>query len=265
MIALLPDGLEIAYDEAGSGAPLLFVHGWPHNRSLWAGQMSGLPTQARCIAPDLRGFGGSSETEPYSMEQYADDLAALLDSLGIDRAVVCGLSMGGYVALAMLRRHPARVRGLILASTRAAADTPEGREKRARLIEFIERRGMDALADTQLRSMVGATTFERKGGARESLRQMMAAASPSGAIGAQRAMMARSDSTDLVAALDVPALVVAGSDDVITSPDEMRTMAARMPHARFELIAGAGHVCAYERPGAFNHVVGELLSGLRYD
>ena len=134
MKVLLPGNLELAYEEAGSGAALLLIHGWPHNRTLWSGQLSGLSTHARCIAPDLRGFGGSSVTGPWSMQRYADDLAALLDSLGIDQAVVCGLSMGGYITMAMLRHHRDRVRALILTSTRATADTPEARDKRMRLI-----------------------------------------------------------------------------------------------------------------------------------
>ena len=127
MIALLPGGLELAYDEAGSGIPLLFIHGFPHNRTLWLGQLGGLPTHARCLAPDLRGFGGSSVQAPYSIDQYADDLVAFLTALGIAHAVVCGLSMGGYVAFSMLRRHRERVRALVLADTRAAADTDEAR------------------------------------------------------------------------------------------------------------------------------------------
>ena len=130
MIERLPDGLEVAYDDVGRGTALLFIHGWPHNRTLWAGQVSGLSTLARCIAPDLRGFGGTTVRGPYSIDQYADDLAALLDARAVDRAVVCGLSMGGYVALAMLRRHRVRVRALILTSTRATAActsaTPDG-------------------------------------------------------------------------------------------------------------------------------------------
>src|SRR5690349_24062690 len=105
MIALLPSGLELAYDEAGSGLPLLLLHGWPYNRTMWAGQLGGLATYARVLAPDLRGAGGSTVRGPYTMDQYADDLAAFLDALGIARAVVCGLSMGGYVSFAMLRRH----------------------------------------------------------------------------------------------------------------------------------------------------------------
>ena len=262
MIALLPGGMELSYDEAGSGLPLLFVHGWPHNRTLWAGQLSGLPTHARCIAPDLRGFGGSSVTGPYSVEQYADDLAALLDALGIDRAVVCGLSMGGYVALALLRRHRTRIRALVLTSTRAAADTPEAREKRARLIEFVKANGVDALAGRQLRAMVGETTFASRAELRESLRRLMASAPLEGVIGGLEAMAARPDSTALLPSIDVPALVVGGAEDGFTRPDELGALAQAIPHARLELIAGAGHVCPYERPASFNHLLTEFLATL---
>jgi pimeloyl-ACP methyl ester carboxylesterase len=261
MIELLAGGLEMAYDETGSGVPLLLIHGWPHNRTLWAGQMSGLATQARCLAPDLRGFGGTAVQGPYTIEQYADDLVALLDARGMEQAVVCGLSMGGYVALAMVRRHRSRLRGLILTSTRATADTPVAREKRARLIELVERQGVDALADRQLKAMVGATTFETRPEVRGSLRQLMAVAPAAGVIGGLRAMAARADATDLLPTIDVPTLVVGGAEDTFTAPDELRAMAARIPGSRVELLAGCGHVCAYERPGAYNHVVGEFLSG----
>jgi pimeloyl-ACP methyl ester carboxylesterase len=267
MIEPLASGLEIAYDETGngSGIPLLFIHGWPHNRTLWAGQSSGLATQARCLVPDLRGFGGSTVMAPYSIVQYADDLAALLDARGIERSVVCGLSMGGYVALAMLRRHRARLRGLILTGTRATADTAEAREKRARTIDFVEENGVEALAGRELEAMLGTTTFESRASVRESLRQMMASAPKDGVIGALRAMAERPDATDLLPTIDCPTLVVGGAEDSLIQPDEMRGMAAQIPRSRFELLAGCGHVCAFERPGAFNHVVGEFLSGLRYD
>ena len=265
MIERLANGLEVAYDEAGNGSALLFIHGWPHNRTLWAGQMSGLATQARCFAPDLRGFGGSSALEPYSIAQYADDLAALLDARGVERAVVCGLSMGGYVALAMLRRHRPRLRALILTSTRATADTADARAQRARLIEFVEAHGVDALADRQLKAMVGTTTFESRESVRESLRQMMASAPKAGVIGALGAMADRLDATDVLPTIDFPTLVVGGAEDRFTPPIELRAMAAQIPRCRFELLAGGGHVCAYERPAAFNHIVGEFLSGLRDD
>lgn len=265
MIALLPGGLEITYDESGRGPSLLLIHGWPHDRALWAGQMSGLPTQARCIAPDLRGFGGSTVAGPWSIAQFADDLVALLDVLRIEQVVACGLSMGSYIALALARHHRARLRGLILTGTRAAADTPEASEKRARLIEFISSRGVAALADAQLGAMLSPVTLETRPLVRDALREIMASASAEAAIGGQRAMMGREDATTLLPSLDLPALVIAGADDALTSVAEQRAVSEAIPGCRFELISNAGHACPFERPAAFNHVVSELLGGLRYD
>ena len=265
MIAMLEGGLEMAYDDAGTGQPVLFIHGWPHNRTLWAAQLSGLPTHARCLAPDLRGFGGSSSSAPYSIDQYADDLAALFGVLGIDRAVVCGVSMGGYVALSMLRRHPSLLRALILTSTRATADTSDAREQRIRLIAFVRAHGVEALAGRQLKAMVGETTFESRPDVREALRLLMAGAPLDGVVGALEAMAGRADSTDLLAGIAMPTLVVSGHEDTFTPPDEIRAMANAIPGARLEIIQGAGHMCCYERPAAFNHVVSEFLASLMYD
>jgi 3-oxoadipate enol-lactonase len=265
MIALLPDGLEIAYDEAGSGVPLLLVHGWPHDRTLWAGQLSGLSTSARCIAPDLRGFGGSTVRGPYSIDQFADDLAALLAVLGIASAVVCGLSMGGYIAFSLLRRHRALVRALVLADTRATADTTETRENRMRLITLVQERGVEALAAVQVERMVGRSTHERQPELVETVRRMMASTPPEGAIGGQHAMAERVDSTALLATIDVPTLVVGGVEDVFTPPGELSALAAAIVGSRLELLARSGHVCPLERPAAFNHVMSEFLRALVHD
>ena len=265
MIALLPGGLELAYDEAGSGIPLLLVHGWPHDRSLWSGQLGGLATYARVLAPDLRGFGGSSVRGPYSIDQYADDLVAFLKSLGVPRVVMCGLSMGGYIAFSMLRRHRDHIRALILADTRATADSDEVRAGRREAIALIERDGMEALAERQIAMAVGRWTMERRPQLVDSVRRMMASTPPEGAIGALRAMAERPDSTELLGAIDVPTLVVGGAEDGLTPPDQMRSLAAAIPGSRVEILEQGGHVCPLERPAAFNHVVSEFLSALLYD
>jgi pimeloyl-ACP methyl ester carboxylesterase len=165
----------------------------------------------------------------------------------------------------MLRRHRAMVRALILTSTRATVDTPEAREKRARLIEFVEQHGVEALAGRQLKAMIGVTTFEQRPALRESLREMMASAPREGVIGALRAMAERADATDLLPTITVPTLVVSGAEDTFTPPDELRAMAAQIPDSHVETLAGCGHACAYERPAAFNHVVGEFLARVRLD
>ena len=160
MIAL-PRGVDIAYDDVGTGLPVVFIHGFPHNRTMWAPQLGGLLTRARCIAPDLRGFGESEIRGPYTMDAYADDVIAVLDALQIDRAVIAGLSMGGYVAFAIWRRHRERVRALILADTRPGPDSVEAREKRRDLIALVRARGSGAVADAQIAGMVGKTTREK--------------------------------------------------------------------------------------------------------
>ena len=157
MNALL-ENIEVAYDEAGTGIPVLFVHGFPHDRSLWTPQLQALTVQARCLAMDLRGFGDTTAASPYSMDQYADDLVGLMDVLHIDRAVIAGLSMGGYAAFAFWRRHPHRVRGLVLSNTRAGADSDEGREKRKAMMTMARDQGSFAIADSMLTGMLGKTT-----------------------------------------------------------------------------------------------------------
>jgi 3-oxoadipate enol-lactonase len=265
VIALLPDGLELAYDDAGAGLPLVLLHGWPHDRTLWAGQLRGLATRARCIAPDLRGFGGSSVVGPFTIDRYADDVVALMDTLGIERAVIGGLSMGGYVAFAMLRRHRDRIRALVLADTRATADTNEVRSNRMRLVTLIEEHGVEALAARQLRPTLGRSTFEQQPEIVEVVRRMMASAPAEGAIGALRAMAERSDSSALLASIGMPTLVVGGAEDTFTPPSELEALAAAIPGSRLELLERCGHVCPIERPAAFNHVVTEFLASLVYD
>lgn len=262
MIAELPSGLRLAYDETGSGRALLLIHGWPHDRTLWHAQLNGLATHARCVAPDLRGFGETPAVEPFSIDQYADDMAALLDVLAIPQAVVCGISMGGYVALAMWRRHRARVNGLVLVSTRASSDAPEQRAARERLVEFAQKSGVEALAKQQVERMLGTTTREAHAELGDAMRRMMSGASLEGVIGGQRAMIARADSTATLATIDVPALVIAGAEDAIIPSDEQRAMSERISGVRFVELAGAGHVAPFERPSAFDLAVGEFLEAL---
>jgi len=261
MIALIDD-IEIGYDDAGSGMPLVLIHGFPHDRRLWAPQVHGLMGRARCLPLDLRGFGASSAAPPWTMARMADDVAGLLGVLRIGKAVVAGCSMGGYVALALWRRHRHRIRGLILANTRAGADSPEGREKRQAMIALARERGSAAVADAMMPGMVGRTTREKNPDVVEAARDMLVAARVEGIVGALQAMMDRPDSTDLLAGIDVPVLVVTGDEDVLIHPREARAMHEAIRGSRLEVLTGAGHLSNLERPAAFNHVVSEFLSGM---
>jgi len=263
------DGRSLAWDDAGMGPALVLLHGFPHDRRLWSAQLAALARQARCVAPDFAGFG---ESAPFpagtvaTMDAYADDVARLLDHLAIDRATVCGLSMGGYVAFALLRRHADRVEGLVLSDTRAGADDDAGRAKRRELVALARREGAAAVAESMLPGMLGKSTRARGGEllppAEQRLRAMGATASVEGVVAALEAMMARPDSTPALAAVRVPTLVVVGDEDALTPPKQAEMLRDGIAGSRLETIAGAGHVPCLERPAAFNLVVGEFMARL---
>lgn len=264
MIAHL-DGFQIGYDDQGEGPPIVFLHGFPHDRSLWAAQRIALAPQARCIVPDLRGFGDSSTHGPYSMDRYADDVAMLLDWLAIDRAVVCGLSMGGYIAMALWRRHADRVRAFVFCDTKAAADTDEGKVRRDEFAAQVKRDGTRIIADAQIVGMVGSATRDRRPEVVATLRAMMGRQSSAGVIGALQALRDRPDSRDTLRSINVPSLVIVGEDDVLTPMKEARAIAEALPPAarvRLEIIAGAGHVPCLERPAATTHAISDFLATL---
>ena len=264
MIANLP-GYQVGFEDSGEGLPVVFLHGFPHDRTLWTAQRLSLAPHVRCIVPDLRGFGHSSTHGPFSMDQYADDIVALLDWLGIDAAVVCGLSMGGYVAMAMWRRHPDRIRALVFSDTKAGADDAETRVRRDDLIAMVKRDGSRAIADAQLQGMLGKESRARRPDVVNTVRVMMARQSVAGITGALQALRDRPDSRETLGTITVPTLVVVGEDDVLTPIKEARAIAEALPTAarvRMEIIAGAGHLPCIERPAATTHALSDFLATL---
>ncbi len=253
---------QVGYDDVGHGDAVLFVHGFPLRRSVWSPQLGALIDRARCIAPDLRGFGESPPSGPYTMDQYADDLADLLDSLRIERAVLCGLSMGGYINFAMWRRHADRVRGMVMIGTRAGADAPPAREKREAMIALARERGSSGVADQMMPGMLGKTTRERNPALGDAVHAMLETAPVDGVIGALEAMVARIDSRTTLPTISVPVLIVCGEEDVLTPVAESRAMQAEISGSQLEVIAGAGHLANLERPAAVNHVLSEFLASM---
>jgi pimeloyl-ACP methyl ester carboxylesterase len=214
------------------------------------------------LAPDLPGFGGEPAPPPHSIDRYADALVALLDARGVERAVVCGLSMGGYVALALWRRHPARVRALVLADTRAGADDEAQRARRVALAALARAEGSGAVAEAQLTGAVGRTTRARHPERAESLRALMARVPVEATVGALEAMRERPDATPSLAGITVPTLVIVGDEDVLTPPREARAIAAAIPGAQLVEIPEAGHVSCWERPDAFAAALADFLAAL---
>lgn len=266
-------GIEVAYEDAGVSAsaearsprawPVVLLHGFPFNRSLWRGQVESLSASRRVFAPDLRGHGETSVAEgPATMEEMAEDLAALLDELKVERAVVGGLSMGGYVALAFMRAHPERVGALVLADTRAQADSDDARRTREETARRALSEGMGPIADAMLPKLLAPATRERRPDLVARVREMILGTKPEGAAAALRGMAVRRDQTDLLETINVPTLIVVGSEDAITPPSDSEAMSAKIGGARLVKIEGAGHVSNVERPGEFDRALAEFLDGL---
>ncbi|MEW9547566.1 alpha/beta fold hydrolase [Nonomuraea sp. NPDC050783] len=245
---------------AGTGLPVVLLHAFPLSSAMWLAQREGLAAICRVITPDLRGFGGSrlGEDDP-SLDLMADDVARLLDGEGIDRAVLGGLSMGGYVALAFCRRHPDRLLGLILADTKAVPDPAPARDNRERIARAVLEQGSEVLVSEVLPALIGPTTRERRAMVFGRVKGLVQSAPPGAVAWAQRAMAARPDSSETLAALKVPLLVVVGEEDELTPPAEAKAMAEAAPAGRLEVIPKAGHLSAVEQPEAFNTAVADFL------
>jgi len=253
-------GVELALDDRGSGPALLFVHGYPLDGTLWRHQ-AGAVAGWRTLIPDLRGLGRSDAPDlGYSMATYADDLAGLLDAVGVDDVVLVGLSMGGYIAFEFLRRHRPRVRGLVLADTRAQADSAEGRKGRETAMADAREGGAPLIADQMLPRLLAPPAPESM---REAVRAMMAAAPVPGILGALAAMRDRPDSTGLLPSLaGLPTLIVVGEEDHLTPPKDAEAMAKAIPGARLALIPRAGHLSPLEQPEVFNRHLASFLGRL---
>ena len=261
------DDFMLAYQDSCSGPTLLLIHGFPLNSSLWEPQLEDLSDTARMLAPDLRGFGlsGSGE-EPYTMGLMADDCMGLLDALGVQEpVVVCGLSMGGYIAFEFHRRFREWVAGMILVSTRAGADTAEGKQGRDEMAQMARAEGPETIAAAMLPKLLAPETYERDEDLVAFVRDMMESASIEGIVGALMAMKERPDSTEMLEEIDVPTLIIHGDEDQIVPVAEAERMHEAIPDAELVLIPGAGHVPNLEQADMFNEVVWEYLETLKQE
>ena len=253
-------GIEMTYEDVGSGPSVVLLHGYPFNRSMWADQMAELKKHHRVIVPDLRGHGGSAVSQAASMQTMATDVASLLETLNISRATIGGLSMGGYVALAFYRLFPLRVRSLVLADTRAQADTDEGKQNREQQAEKALREGMEGIADGLLPKLLAPETVTKHPEIVKRLRGMMAETNPEGAAAALRGMAGRQDQTSFLSRIIAPTLILVGSEDAITPVADSQLMHREIGGSRLKIIEGAGHVSNLERPEEFNAALVKFLN-----
>lgn len=243
--------------------PLVLIHGFPFSLEQWRPQIDALAPRHRVIAMDLRGMGKTPVGDvPLMIEFLVDDLIELLDHLGIRRACLCGLSMGGYVALRAVDRHPERVHGLVLADTRAGADDNAGRVKRAGGIRTIMSQGMKAFTTTMLPALFPAGALAARSVAVQRIQALMEATDPRGACQALAAMAARLDLRERLASIATPTLVVVGENDTITPEKDARELVAGIARAKLVKIPGAGHVSNLDDPEAFTSAVEDFLDSL---
>ena len=244
----------IHYEEAGQGSIVVFLHAFPLSSAMWETQIAELAKTHRVIAPDLRGFGGTSTFagQP-SIPRMADDVALLLHGLHIvERVSIVGLSMGGYVALSFARKFPQRLSKLVLADSKAEGDTEEGKAKRLDMIELAEQGEAAAVIDAMLPNLLGAATRNGNAALVERIRALGSDQSATGVQDALRALRDRPDATAWLGQIAAPTLVIVGEDDTLTPPAMARTLATGVPNAQLITIPGAGHLSNLEQPETFN-------------
>ncbi|MEU9452749.1 alpha/beta hydrolase [Streptomyces sp. NPDC048277] len=252
----------LAYDDntaQTTRTPLLLVHGHPFDRTMWHPQRTAFAPDRRVVAPDLRGYGASPVAPGITpLSRFAADLEELLDELGVETCVLAGLSMGGQIAMECYDRLGAgRIRGLVLADTFPAPETPEGRRSRNAMADRLLREGMGGYADEVLEKMVAPYAHPD---VKAHVHRMMTATDPEGAAAALRGRAERPDYRPLLTRVTVPALVVVGRDDAYTPVFDAEAMHAALPHSTLRIIEGAAHLPNLERPADFNRVLGEFLA-----
>ena len=258
------NGITLAYSDQGTGLPIVFLHAFPLNRTMWWGQEHALSSQFRIITIDLRGHGESdAPLWRYTLEQSADDVRVLLDHLSIRQAVFVGLSMGGYILFAFYRKYADRVNGLILADTRAQADTAEGKDGRFLMAQTAYKEGPSAIADLMIPKLLSPMSIQTKLDLVQHVRAMIQGNQISGIAGDLMAMADRPDSVTLLSQITCPTQIIVGDLDQATPPSDAELLANRISNARLAIIPQAAHLANLEQPETFNRIVASFASELR--
>jgi len=256
------DGRHVSYLEAGvpDGRVLLLLHAFPLSADMYRAQLESVPSGWRLIAPDLPGLGLSEDgDEPPSLDDYAKTVLQLIDRLALSSAAVGGVSLGGYVTMAMARLEPRRIARLVLADTKAPADDEQGRQARDQMISKLDEHGIEAVADAMVPRLLGTTTQAQRPDIVQQVRSLILDNQPEGVERAILRLRDRPDATPGLAAIAVPTLVLVGDEDELTPPAEAQRLAAAITGARLERIPSAGHLASLEQPQAFNRALWTFL------
>ena len=247
--------------EAGAGWPVVLLHAFPLNADMWRHQLTAIGDGCRLIAPDLPGFGPAAATAPASsMEAMAAPVRDVLDALEIERAVIGGLSMGGYVTFALYSLAPERFSGIVLADTKATADTESAREGRRGLLQVARERGAAAVAEEMLPKLLGETTRRERPEVAQRVRDIVETNAVEAITGAIEAMMGRPDSTPLLDRMSFPALIAVGAEDAVTPQADAEAMQRRVPRSRLVVFPAAGHLSNMETPDTFSQALSDFLA-----
>jgi pimeloyl-ACP methyl ester carboxylesterase len=260
MRAVIND-ITLAYEDHGSGPAVLLIHGFPLCRLMWRPQIQALVAAGfRLILPDLRGFGETdAPAGPYSMEIFADDIIALLDTLGIEQAIIGGMSMGGYVLFNLLERYPQRLAGACFIVTRATADDDDGKARRLQLARDVQKFGPQVVADAFEQVLFSEDSLLKRPKLLAEAYGWMTANDTAGIAGGLLAMRERKDYTALLGRITVPALVIGAEEDKVAPPAIGRAIAEGIPGCALEIIRHGGHMVNLEEPGAFNETLLDFL------
>ncbi|MDQ3050626.1 MAG: alpha/beta hydrolase [Bacteroidota bacterium] len=255
------DNLKIAYDDMGTGKiPLIFIHGFPFDKSMWELQMKALSKNNRAIAYDIRGYGKSSaNASPASMTLFADDLIKFMDALEIDKAIVCGLSMGGYILLNAVHKYPDRFKAIILSDTQCIADSPEAKEGRGKTIATIREGKKSEFTEGFIKKVFIAESLESKKDSVNKIKEIVMATSDATIIAGLTALAEREETCSNMNRVEVPALVICGDGDVVTPLEQSRVLNSRLANSSLVIIENAGHLSNMEQPENFNRKISEFI------
>ena len=260
------NGTNLYYADTGKeeSPPIVLIHGFPFSSEMWKGQVQMLQEKnLRIITYDLRGHGRSDIGDgQYTIELLVDDLIALLDYLKITKIILCGFSMGGYIALRAIERNPDRFSALVLCDTMSTADSNEAKIRRANSIKMVKTEGVGKFAEGFLKAVFASKTFDTKPGVVDEIRRIILSNSPLGICGALLALAGRTDTTEALAKIGVPTLILVGEHDAVTPKAAAKSMHDRIQNSRLHLIENAAHMSNLENPNMFNEHLAKFLDGI---
>ncbi|NIR48758.1 alpha/beta hydrolase [candidate division KSB1 bacterium] len=254
------NGIDLFYQIDGLGTPVVLLHAFPLNRTMWEPQVQELSNEFQIITPDFRGFGKSGATDdPYTMDLLADDILQLLKTLSLDEVILGGLSMGGYVAFALYRKQPDMVKGLILADTRAEADSEDGKKNRKAMADLAIQKGPLVIAEQMTPKLLGKTTMLKNDSVVQKVKKMMSSSSIAGISNSSLGMALRDDSNPTLKDIACPTLILVGAEDELTPVEAAENLHNKIKNSELQVIPNAGHISNLEQPSEFNNAVKSFL------